>query len=151
MILLSSTQPFDFLEQGRYFTCGLGLYLTTSVVLPYAFILDFRLESQIGVGYQHKNVIRQRTVDSSHVGHQVVDMSVASSSLPSKGGQRRRLDKDGKEDDRCGDLDGARKSKRKKSNKSNSKTKSKKRKKEKDQYSGKINKKVPNFAVCDAK
>lgn len=84
------------------------------MVSPYAFLLNFPVESQIGVGYQHKKVIRQRTVNSSHVGqqqHQVVDMSVA----PSNDGR-----KDGSE--------GTGKRKRRKKD---SKTKSKKRKKEK--------------------
>lgn len=100
---------------------------------------------QVGVGYQHKTVVRQRTVEQpTGAGQRIVDMSVAAPGGDSKGKRRRRQEKkNGQEGDSDSSSDGSssgsederRKKKKKKkssSSRSSSKNKSKKEGAEKD-------------------
>ena len=99
---------------------------------------------QIGVGYQHKKVIRQRTVGSAGVGQRVVDMSAAPTPTTSERRKRRPSHSKNGHREVDSDVDGAEKDKPKKSRKSaNKKSKSKKRKKEKEENSGKAKKVHP--------
>lgn len=97
---------------------------------------------QVGVGYQHKTVVRQRTVEQpTGAGQRIVDMSVAATAGRSRGKRRRRQEKKNSQE---GDSDSSsssstsssederRKKKKSSSKRSSSKSKSKKAGAEKD-------------------
>lgn len=106
---------------------------------------------QIGVGYQHKTVVRQRTVEQpSGAEQRVVDMSVAAAT-GSKGKRHRRQEKkNGHQSDSDSSSDDSddgrgRRKKKKSSKSSSSNRKSKKRKKHSDkgrEHAAKKEKKV---------
>lgn len=143
----------------------LAVAATINLSLPPPLPLDCvtHLNLQIGVGYQHKTVVRQRTVEQPAAGERVVDMSVAGAGR-SKGKRRHRQrkksgrgsdgdssssgssDSSSSDDDDEGGGERKRNRRKKKNSKSSSaKSKSKKRKKHKDkseERDGKSAKKV---------